>query len=143
MFCLASCRFFHYSANFCCSLLSHRPRLPSKILLDFVRNMHYTKNTTTVAKAPYVFTVDEKYLSLQAFISAQKRDAHEHQGGICSKCQTTGSVKVHHEFDGKEGGSLCLGTGVPRRLFGKIEGCGVRDVIDERVIYNFRLGECR
>lgn len=117
-------------------------RFSSEIFLEFVRNMYYTKNTiNTVTKAPYVFTVDEKYLSLQAFISAQKRDAHEHQGGICSKCQTTGSVKVHHEFDEKEGGSLCLGTGVPRRLFGKIEGCGVRDVIDERVIYNFRLGE--
>lgn len=95
--------------------------------------MHYTKNTiNTVAKAPYVFAVEENHLSLQAFIGAQKRNAHEHQGGICSKCQTTGSVKVHHEFDGKKADPLRLSAGVPKRPFRKIVGCGVRYVIEEK-----------
>ena len=34
----------------------------------------------------YVLTHDEKYLSIRAFTSAQKRAAYERQGGICPRC---------------------------------------------------------
>ncbi len=47
----------------------------------------------------YVLTGEEKYLSLRAFTTAQKREAYDRQGGICSDCQAAGKAKVHYDFD--------------------------------------------
>jgi len=50
----------------------------------------------------YVLTGEEKYLSLRAFTTAQKREAYERQGGICPDCQAAGKQKIHYEFDEME-----------------------------------------
>lgn len=50
----------------------------------------------------YVLTGEEKYLSLRAFTTAQKREAYERQGGICPDCQAAGKAKVHYDFDEME-----------------------------------------
>ncbi len=46
---------------------------------------------------PYLFTGDEKYLSIRAFTPAQKIAAYERQGGICPICGN------HFEFEEMEG----------------------------------------
>ncbi len=46
---------------------------------------------------PYLFTADEKYLSIRAFTPAQKLAAYERQQGICPICGN------HFEFEEMEG----------------------------------------
>jgi len=56
---------------------------------------------------PYVLTRDEKYLSIRMFTEAQRREAYERQGGICSKCGKhfeIGEMEADHTTPWSKGG---------------------------------------
>ena len=44
----------------------------------------------------YVLTDDERFLSIRAFTENQKREAYEHQGGICPVCKKHFELKEMH-----------------------------------------------
>lgn len=46
---------------------------------------------------PYIFTREEKYLSIRSFSDTMKREAYEHQKGLCIKCGE------HFEYEEMEG----------------------------------------
>ncbi len=47
----------------------------------------------------YVFTKDERCLSLRAFTDAQKLECYERQKGICPYCKNEGKEKTYYEFN--------------------------------------------
>ncbi len=58
----------------------------AKLETEIARLMQDEDVTKKAGIYSYVLTRNEKYLSIRAFTDNQKREAYEHQNGICAKC---------------------------------------------------------
>lgn len=69
---------------------------------DVARLMQDDDVTNKKGIYPYLFTRDEKWLSIRAFTGNQRIEAYTRQKGICPACERSGNETVHYAYSEME-----------------------------------------
>ncbi len=75
---------------------------PQELEAKIVKLMQDDDVTKRSGIYEYLLSGNEKYLNIRAFTDNEKRQAYEHQGGICPHCVKEHREKTHYELEEME-----------------------------------------